>query len=233
MYNHISDNSDIEATISFSAVATEPRVSSIPTFYTNEPRVLTEFASPSQYKRSLPTLKTISTFETLTVSRKDSKSKTLPLKSLCDCPHIIVADDDPFQHVYYRGLLQKALKAEGICIESQDLCLHACSSGEELIKKMNKILKCGCHTTKLMILDYQMGEKNLNGVETSVKVRKDGYDGNLLLRTSETKDSLKKNHQNFELLLKDHVINVLVNKNDMTFGENFIQKLVTAEKRAL
>ncbi len=87
--------------------------------------------------------------------------------------------------------------------------------------------------TRLVIVDYQMGKKKLNGVETSLVVRKDGYKGHLLLRTSETKDSLKENHKGFEQLLQKNVINFLVSKSDVTFGDKFIQRLVSEDMRTL
>jgi len=207
-------------------VADEPRISLVPIFYTNESKALTELVPASQYKRSTLNLKTFSTFSTLNVARKDSKCRTAPAKNHCCCPYILVADDDTFQHLYYKGLFQKALKSEEMSLKSQDLCLCTCFSGEELLEKLNKITECGCGTTRLVIVDYQMGEKELNGVETCIKVRKDGYKGNVLLRTSETEISLKKSHQDLDQLFQENIIDVLVNKSDATFGKKFIQKIV-------
>jgi len=102
-----------------------------------------------------------------------------------------------------------------------------------LLEKLNKVVECGCGATKLVVIDYQMGEKKMNGVETSVKVRKDGFKGYVLLRTSESEENLKKNHEDFGQLLKENVINVLVNKNDASFGKKFIYKLAREEIRAL
>jgi len=118
-------------------------------------------------------------------------------------------------------------------MKTEDLSLRTCFSGEELLDKLSGVVECGCKTTKLVIIDYQMGDKKLNGVETCIKVRKDGYKGHVLLRTSETKDSLKKNHKDFEQLLQENIINVLVSKSDASFGNKFIHKLVTDEIRAL
>jgi len=221
----------MEASLSCSNIANEPLIPLVPDFSPNESKVLKEICFFSPYKRSKPNPKTFTSFVHSKPPRKNSKHKTVPPRSACECPNIIVADDDPFQHLYYQGLLQRALKSEESPMDSQNLSMHICFSGEELIEKMDKGSKCGCDVTKIVIVDYQMGEKKLNGVETSVKVRKDGYKGHLLLRTSETKDSLKKNHQDFDILLKEKVINVLVDKSDMTFGERFIQRLVSEDMR--
>ena len=231
MDHTLTCNSSFGASTNFSAVAIEPRVSLIPTFYTNEPRGLTEFASLSKCKRSKPNSKTFSAFPNNNLSQK-SFNKTMPIKSACDCPNVIVADDDPFQHFYYQVLLQKVLKSEEECNKPERLSMHLCFSGEELIEKMDKGAKCGCDMIRLISIDYQMGAKKLNGVDTSVLVRKDGYKGHLLLRTSETEDSLKRIHKDFDQLLKEKRI-MLVNKNDPTFGENFIQGFVKGETRAL
>jgi len=118
-------------------------------------------------------------------------------------------------------------------MKTEDLCLRTCFSGEELLDKLTRVVECGCKSTKLVIIDYQMGDEKLNGVETCIKVRKDGYKGHVLLRTSETEDSLKKNHKDFEQLLQDNIINVLVNKSDASFGNKFIHKLVAEEVRVL
>lgn len=203
----------MESYKSLSAVPLEPHICLVPTFLTNDSQ---GFSSSLIAPKSLPDLGTFG----LSDVTKALRANSMPIKSNCTCPGILAADDDLFQHAYYKCLFYTKNKPE-------DHCLQTCFSGEELIESLNKVMECGCGTMKLVITDYQMGEKNLNGVETSVKARKGGYKGPLFLRTSETKDFLKENHEDFELLLKENVINVLVNKSDVSFGQKFIQKVVT------
>jgi len=209
-------------------VATEPRVSLVPIFYANESKALTELALTSNPQCSNSNLKTFSTFTHLDLPQNDTKSKSMPAKLRCKCPKVIVADDDAFQHLYYKILFQKV----EIGSQSEYPCFDTCFSGEELLEKLNKAQKCGCETTRLVIIDYQMGEKKLNGVETCIQVRENGYKGHILLRTSESKDSLKTIHKDFEQLFKENIINVLVDKSDASFGESFIQKMRTEEIRS-
>jgi len=212
-------------------VANEPRISFVPFFHTNESKALTWLAGISRHHRFMPNLDTLGKLGAIKLFRKETTSTTAPTKGNCLCAHILVADDDAFQHLYYQGALKNALKSEGISLGSQEICLHTCFSGEELIEKLNIMIKCGCSTTKLVIIDYHMGEKKLNGVETAEQVRKDGYKGLLLLRTGETEASLKENHDDFEKLLQEKTIDALVHKADASFGKKFIHRFVSEEMR--
>jgi len=214
-------------------VAIEPRIKLVPVFNTNESKAFTELTLNSDSQCSNSNVKTFSAFANLDLPRRDTKSKSMPAQTGCKCPQVIVADDDAFQHLYYKIMFQKASKSEEVSPRSKDLCLRTCFSGEELLVKLNKVQECGCEGTRLVIIDYQMGEKKLNGVDTCIKVRKGGYKGPVLLRTSETRDSLKKIHQDFEQLLEGNIINALINKSDTSFGENIIQKMRAEENRSL
>jgi len=141
----------------------------------------------------------------------------------CNCPHILVADDDGFQHLYYQSLFQKSLDFDGIYISRENLRLHLCFSGEELIKKFTEIKECGCSELLLIITDYQMGLDKLDGVKTSTYLREAGYIGPLILRTSESQEYLKEQHDDFGKLIEMKIISDVLDKSDIQNGKETIQ----------
>jgi len=179
-------------------VDTEPQASKIRVFPTNEAHRLNRIPSLSQF------------------------GSTSPQRS-CKCPQVLIADDDSFQHFYYHTLFQKSFNSKDLSPEMEHLRLQLCYSGEELLECLNEIQKCGCNTVMLVIIDYYMGKENLNGIETSIAVRKIGYDGFLLLRTSETQESLKGLHENIDDLFTQKTISALVVKSDINKGKEIIQ----------
>ena len=81
-----------------------------------------------------------------------------------------------------------------------------------------------------MIIDYHMGKEKLNGIDTSFSVRKSRYNGFILLRTSETQESLKFLHENFDELLEDKIISAFVVKIDLHQGKEIIKSALKALK---
>jgi len=144
----------------------------------------------------------------------------------CSCPHILIADDDSFQHLYYQSLFQKSLDFEGIFVSRENLRVQLFYSGEELLENYNEIQKCGCNELMMVITDYQMGERKMNGVDTCSKLRNVGYKATLLLRTSESFDDLQKNHSNFQLLIQTNVIDALLEKSNIKGGKEIIQSFM-------
>jgi len=130
------------------------------------------------------------------------------------CPHILIADDDPFQHFYYQSFFQKTVELDEFNITREDLRIELCQSGEELIEKCEKIINCECENLAIVITDYNMGVDKLNGVETAIGVRKVGYSGSIILRTSETREYLKEKHQDFDELLLAETVDAYVEKED-------------------
>ncbi len=99
----------MEVNIDSLIVANEPRISLIPSFRTNESKALTWLAGISQHHRSLPNLDTLGKLGAIKLFRKETRSSTAPTKGSCLCPHIIIADDDAFQHFYYQNIFENAL----------------------------------------------------------------------------------------------------------------------------
>jgi len=150
---------------------------------------------------------------------------------ICSCPHILIADDDSFQHLYYQSLFQKSLDFEGIFVSRENLRVQLFFSGEELLESFKKIQECGCTQLVMIITDYQMGSGKLNGVDTCTRLRNTGYQGTLFLRTSESLNDLQQNHPNFSHLLETNIINALLEKGNLKDGKEIIQScLKTASK---
>lgn len=105
----------------------------------------------------------------------------------CKCCHVLVADDDTFQHFFYQNLFQKSMDFEQIDIKQAEFRADLCLSGEELIDKYHLMKNCGCRKLRMVITDYYMGEKKFTGYETAKTIREAGFEGPLLLRTSEKK----------------------------------------------
>lgn len=154
---------------------------------------------------------------------KSFENQTTHKADSCNCPHVLVADDDAFQHLYYQSLFQKSLDFDGIYISREELRVHLCFSGEELIKKFLEIKECSCNGLLLIITDYQMGPEKLDGVKTSIHLRDVGYVGPLILRTSETQKYLEKQHDDFCKLMELKVINDVLDKSDIQSGKETIQ----------
>jgi len=181
-------------------VEIEPQASKIRVFTTNETHQLNKTPSLSQFGSSSP-------------------------QRRCKCPQVLIADDDSFQHFYYHTLFQKSIGSKDLS-DMEDLRLQLCYSGEELLRCLGEVQKCGCNTVMLVIIDYYMGKENLNGIETSIAVRKIGYEGFVLLRTSETQESLKEIHENIDELFSQKTISAFVIKSDLRKGKEIIQKVL-------
>ena len=147
-------------------------------------------------------------------------------QSECKCQDILIADDDPFQHLYYETFFQKSpgLKEKRVKGETLKLDLNTC--GEDMIKKFSALhLKCNCKKLKMIITDYQMGHDKLNGAETAEKLRVLGYLGPILLRTSEVKADLIEKHPELE-----KTVNCIIDKSTIKEGEEiFVQYLKPKE----
>ncbi len=150
---------------------------------------------------------------------------------ICSCPHILIADDDSFQHLYYQSLFQKSLDFEGIFVSRENLRVQLFFSGEELLQSFQRIQKCGCKELVMIITDYQMGSGKLNGVDTCTQLRSAGYKGTLFLRTSESLKDLKYSHPNFSQLFETNIINALIEKGNLQDGKEIIQSYLKNTSR--
>jgi len=151
-------------------------------------------------------------------------------RSNCQCPHVLVSDDDPFQNFYYETLFQRSISWEEILDGKESFRFELFSSGEDLVKKFNKLKACKCDRPLLIITDYNMGEKKLNGLEMIKILRRAGYKGALVLRTSEELEDLSKKHLDLEDMLESKTIDYYVEKNNFKKAKEVIQTLVKRMK---
>jgi len=149
------------------------------------------------------------------------RSLTSPLPSK-GCSHVLVADDDAFEHLYLRTLFIKISCLSEL--NHRKLTIDMSLTGEELLEKYAKIKDCECQKLKLAIIDYQMGDRKMNGVEVCLKLRDLGYKGSIILRTSETEECLRKNHKDFDCLIKERIITALVSKCDSEGGRKIVNE---------
>ena len=143
----------------------------------------------------------------------------------CDCPRVLVADDDMFQHLYYQALFQGL----SFIKKAKELTLRICFSGEELLELLLRIIRCGCNKLLLVIIDYNMGKTRFDGVKTCFEVRKLKYSNLVILRTSERRNDLRTRHEDFEKLIEEGSNNIYIDKQDAksfnTILENHLKRI--------
>ena len=108
--------------------------------------------------------------------------------------------------------------------------VEVCSSGEELLKKYQTIKACDYDCSFFIIVDYSMGKDNLDGVETVLALRKNGYKGTIVMRTSDKKEDLILKHPEFDRYLQTNVISYLLDKSDHTGTREVLQYLIRSTK---
>jgi len=198
-------------------IASESLVSRVPIFGKSD-------SSPSRLEHFLKkgTLTEESKFKQLEMNKnpfvKYLKAPSLG-PSICQCSQILIADDDPFQHLYYQNLFEKSQDTESSDFKRQGSSVELFSSGEELIKRFSSMKLCACNKLRVIITDYQMGDNKLNGAETAKKLREMGYKGPLLMRTSEKLDELAEFHPYLPT-----IVNCLIEKSDIKQGKETILK---------
>ena len=217
------------------SAAFEDKISSplLRSFYKNGSVVLNKILSPVQRSTPLAERRTIGRPANQNCLIKYTLNTAALKPEPCKCPHVLVADDDPFQHFYYQSLFQKSLDFEGVMISRQELRIKFCYSGEELSQKVDAIKKCRCNNLILLITDYNMGDEKLNGISTSVKVRDIGYKGPLLLRTGDSKESLMSAHEELDSLLENKTIDAVIDKGDLKGGKQLIQACLRESSKNL
>jgi len=185
-----------------------PKVLSVPLFASNS--LLLSFGKPTYSPER---------------SVEDALNADYKKNSACSCPQILVCDDDSFQLMYYKYLFEGLRNLSPENPEKPVPKFEIFESGEHLVKRYIQTRECGCNSLKLAITDYNMGHKKLNGVETIINLRKNGYAGSVILRTSETKAYLCKHHPNFEEMLEKGFIDCYVEKNNLKKAKEVIQQM--------
>jgi len=119
---------------------------------------------------------------------------------------------------------------DSFAVKKEDFRLGMYKSGEELLEAYRKVKLCGCGSVLLVITDFNMGEKNLNGVQLVSAVRKLDYKGPVVLRTSEKPVDLAKEKINVEELLEKKTLNSYVEKANHAMTKEIIGEFL--KKRA-
>jgi len=176
-------------------------------------------------KKSVSVHENKSPFPAIQIANR-SLSEGSTCKKSCQCPNVLVADDDPFEKLYYQMLFKKLSDAEELQIEKKNVKIQVFNSGEALIKKYTKLSNCECGGQELIITDYNMGEENLNGIETALNLRKNGYKGIIALRTSEAQEFLRKTHKNLDELFDQKVINCFLEKDSHAKTRETVSKIL-------
>jgi len=117
-----------------------------------------------------------------------------------------------FSIYFIEIFFERIISLDQIGESKNNLKMESFLSGEELLLKYQKLKACKCNKLSFVITDYSMGEKNMNGVETVLAVRDAGFEGAVVLRTSETRHDLIRDHSNFEELLRTGSITSYVEK---------------------
>jgi len=136
---------------------------------------------------------------------------------------VLICDDDTFQHLFYQNFFDKIANYDNLSIPKNEFHYDISYSGNELIMKYQKMQKEGIKDPPLVITDYYMGKTNLTGVSTAIELRKIGYKGHIILRTSETREEIIKNNPNFQKLLDEETINCLLDKSNLSASKDILQ----------
>jgi len=140
---------------------------------------------------------------------------------MCSCPSILICDDDNFQLIFYSQFFSKLIQSSPLSTEEK-FKIELFDSGEKLLDKYQKIHLCGCEKVLLVISDFHMGEECMNGISTIAELRGRGYSRTIMMRTSETLDSLSKTSVEAPQLIEEHDINLL-NKSDLEKFQELVQ----------
>jgi len=140
---------------------------------------------------------------------------------MCSCPSILICDDDNFQLLFYSNFFSKLIQSSPLSTE-ENFKIELFDSGEKLLDKYQKVHLCGCEKVLLVISDFHMGEKCMNGISTIAELRGKGYSKTIMMRTAETLDSLSKSSMEAPQLIEEHDINLL-NKSDLAKFKELVQ----------
>ena len=187
------------------------------------------FAHKTLSPTQLP-LKKIKPLNSATFTRTELYTPLADCKTpcSCDCLNVLICDDDPFQAFYYQTMFRMSMDFSDLAVEKRNFRFEVVPSGESLLKRYHKLASCNCNIASqlLIISDFNMGQNNMNGIETVLKLRKDGFDGNIILRTSETKEELRAKYKDFDTLIEKNIINFYIMKDDHNLIKNKIHGLL-------
>jgi len=188
----------------------------------------TPSVSPESHTHRIPIFQMNASLLGLSDSSIDNTSKDQEITKN-ECPHVLIADDDPFQQFFYSQFFEKLIGLDNPTISKSDFQFKMFASGEDLLEKYQKLNFTEGNCPLLIITDYDMGENKLNGVETALLLRRQGYEGAIIIRTSEKRQDLEKTHSDLESLLSTKKINCLLDKNYNTKTKEVIKSFLTLE----
>mmetsp|Transcript_26319 Transcript_26319/g.23194 ORF Transcript_26319/g.23194 Transcript_26319/m.23194 type:complete len:218 (+) Transcript_26319:69-722(+) len=172
-------------------------------------------SSPQITKGSLQVYN-LENVKSLNCLTKYSDASTSPSTPTCKCPHVMIADDDKFQHLYYQSFFSRSANFDSTKVNKNDFRFDFSFTGDELIKKYQKLRgSCVWGRPLMMILDFNMGKNAMNGILTAIKLKELGFKGPIILRTSDSYETLIKSHKNLDKLLQSKIIDRVLGKDDL------------------
>ena len=148
----------------------------------------------------------------------------------CDCPHVLICDDDPFQAFYYQNLFQHSIDYSTLKVEKKNFRFKVYTCGEDLLDAYKEVDRCGCGSVTLIITDFSMGKDKLDGIETVRALRRIRYEEFILLRTSETPEDLTRRHKDFKALLEIKTINAYIPKDSLKVTKEVVEECLREAK---
>ena len=145
------------------SIASEPTINRIPTLHYDPSEFLHDSGFHPISPRHRKAASTLKGFRSQPVLPTSSKK--------CACPHILICDDESFQHLFYANFFSHMIDYHTINIPKEELKISMHTSGEDLINNFQKMISCGCGKLKLVITDFYMGSRNMNGMETVLKLQ--------------------------------------------------------------
>ena len=149
----------------------------------------------------------------------------------CNCPQVLIADDDPFQQFYYKTLFKRSITTKSCSSVNQgSLRVEVLRSGEDLLDRYTQIQTCNCHGLLAIISDYNMGKDNMNGVEVILALRGKNFEGPVILRTSEEEDDLHTIHPRFREMVEIKTITNVLDKDNHRRTKDVIQEILSKQE---
>ena len=151
-----------------------------------------------------------------------SSSSASPIT--CSCSDILIADDDEFQHQFYKIFFSKTINFSKSAIKTELIKIDYSLGGTDMCRQYTQMKNCSCpRKPKMAIIDYTMGPESLDGVDSARRLRELGFTGTIILRSSDSQSDIKFNHTDFDHLIKTEKINSYVSKANLIAGKQEIQ----------
>ena len=173
---------------------------------------------------SLPTLqkKNLHTHKKIVLDNMAERSPRISTRG-CQCPDVLICDDNKFEHFYYDSLLRQIITEHSALAIKPFVKLHF--SGYDLINTYKRIAACGCKKPFLIISDFNMEDPTMTGINTACKLRELGYEGKIILRTCDSKQAIENLYPELKpSMLWNTIISDFMSKSELQL---FKQKVTT------